>query len=94
MLNVYSTIDDLNCSEHFRRAHELKELLSDEVSAQIEMLEEEGYEVQWLSNSDLWITDQDGEDALDIECNLGDRLEDVYCDFFEQCAEDAENEEE
>lgn len=84
MINIYSLVEDLECTEYYDYSQELKERLRDTVGGFIEEknIDEDNY--MFVSDSHLIFEENEEE----YEDELRERLECVYEDLMEELEED------
>lgn len=80
MLNIYSKVEDLRCTEHYAKEDELKELLLKEFT---DYCEDNDIEYDWLSDDTIEVL-EDTEDLREqLEEEIQDELDLVYEEFFD-----------
>ena len=79
MINIYGTIEDLECTEFFAKRNELKDLLDEAFD---NFVEKNDLEYQFLSDKHVVIL---GESNEEIEDELKNILDDIGCDFIDNC---------
>lgn len=85
MLDIYSKVEDLECTEYWGKADELREELMDSFN---DFVSERGIAFTWMSDSHIAV---DAEyDYEDIEYAISDMLEMVYDEFLERLEEEDE----
>ena len=89
MVDIYSRVDDLECTEHFDKADELKERLKDGF---LEFCESEIIDFTWLSDRHIAVDDE--EDAESLEDDIRTALDCIYDEFMDEIEEEDEEEEE
>jgi len=85
VVDIYSRVDDLECTEHFDRADELREQLKDGF---LEFCESEVIDFTWLSDRHIAVDDE--EDADSLEDDIVTALDCIY-DTFMNSLEDEED---
>lgn len=93
MINVYSVVEDLMCTELHHYEDELRDQVSDCVTDFLNGIDDE-VEFQWLSDQHLEILDEEGNTDEDLESDLQDLIDEVYVEFVEEYEVDDEDEEE
>lgn len=89
MVNIYSKVEDLECTEHWGKADELRDLLKDNFDY---FIEENDIDFTWLSDSHIAVDDEENADS--IESDISDMLEEVYDNFIDAIETEAEEDEE
>lgn len=79
MINIYGTIEDLECTDFFTKRNELKDLLDEAFD---DFVEKNDLEYQFLSDKHVVIL---GESNEEIEDELKNILDDIGCDFIDNC---------
>lgn len=85
MVNIYSYVEDLECTEHFDKAEELKELLKDEFE---EFCSSQNIDYTWLSDSHIQVEDEEDEESIEDDIKIA--LTCVYDSFMERIEEELE----
>lgn len=93
MINIYSTVEDLECTEYFRGKEELVDRLEAESNSYLINLPS-GIEFHFLSDSHVEIYSEDGEVMEDLEAELAERLEEIYTELVEELEEQEDDQEE
>lgn len=84
MLNIYSRVEDLECTEHWEKADELKEKLTESFE---EFTNDRGVVFYWLDNESIEIEDGCSEDEI------SEMLDEVYDEFIENLEKENDEEE-
>ena len=82
MINIYNAIEDLNCTEYYKKENELKELIDDTIS---DFLTSKNIDYEYLSDSHIMFSDEEIEEELEEE--LENILDEVYTNFIEELEE-------
>lgn len=86
MVDIYSRVDDLECTEHFDKADELRERLKDGF---LEFCESSSIDYTWLSDRHIAVDDEEGVESLEGDVDIV--LDCIYNEFMEEI-EDTEEE--
>lgn len=76
MVNIFSKLDDLACTEYWNKDDELRDVLRDTFNT---FVEDEKIEFTWLSDSHVAVVNESEEYAED---DLNDLLEEEYENFL------------
>lgn len=79
MINIYGTIEDLECTEFFEKKDELKDLLDEAFD---DFIEKNDLEYEFLSDKHVVILSELNEE---IEDELKNILDDIGYDFIQEC---------
>lgn len=93
MINIYSVVEDLECTEFWGGKDELVDRVEAESNSYLINLPS-GIEFHFLSDSHVEIYSEDGEVMEDLEAELAERLEEVYTELVEELEEQEDEEEE
>lgn len=75
MVNIYSSVEDLECTEHWEKADELRSRLTERFE---EFSSSRGISYNWLDDERVEI-----EEGCS-DCEITEFLEDVYDEFIEE----------